>query len=75
MDKPTVEIWAEEEYREGVSAHAAARQLVRSLGCSGHYPTLKRMLEDLLAAANRENHEHGKTRRALRQVVADIPKN
>lgn len=74
MQKPAVEAWAEEEYREGVSPHAACRQLIRSLGCSGHYPTLKRMLEDLLADANRSSHEHAMTKDALRTVVQSVPK-
>lgn len=75
MEKPVVEAWAEKEYGEGISAHAAARQLCRELGCSGHYPTLKRMLEDLLAAANRSSHEHAMTKDALRTVVSSVPKN
>lgn len=74
MDKPAIETWAEEEYRDGVSAHAATRQLIRSLGCAGHYPTLKRMLEDLLADANRSSHEHAMTKDALRTVVQSVPK-
>lgn len=53
MDKPAVEQWAEDEYREGVSPAAAMRQLCRTLGCSDAYPTLKRMMEDVLAQANR----------------------
>ena len=52
-----VEQWAREEYREGVSAGAAARQLCRLLGISGQFPTLKRMLEDMLADANRANQD------------------
>jgi hypothetical protein len=54
--------------------HAATRQLIRSLGCAGHYPTLKRMLEDLLADANRSSHEHAMTKAALRTVVQSVPK-
>lgn len=52
-----IEVWAKEEYREGVSPGAAARQLCRSLGASGAAPTLKRMLEDMLAAANRASFD------------------
>jgi hypothetical protein len=52
METPVVEAWAEKEYRPGVSAGAAARQLCRELGCSGNYPVLKRMLEDMLSDAN-----------------------
>ena len=57
MEKPVVEMWAEDEYRDGVSAGAAARELCRMLGASGHYPTLQRMLEDLLAAAFNDARE------------------
>lgn len=52
-----IETWAADEYTPGVSAGAAARQLIRSLGCAGAAPTLKRMLEDLLAEANRASHD------------------
>jgi hypothetical protein len=50
-----IEKQARDEFREGVSAGAAARELIRSLGCSGTAPTLKRMLEETLAKANRQN--------------------
>lgn len=75
LPTPPVETWAVEEYREGVGAHAACRQLIRSLGCAGFYPTLKRMLEDLLSDANRSSHEHAMTKDALRTVVQSVPKN
>lgn len=52
-----VEAWARDEYRDGVSASAAARQLCRSLGANGTAPTLKRMLEDMLANANKASHD------------------
>lgn len=74
LQTPPVEVWAVEEYREGRGAHAACRQFIRSLGCAGFYPTLKRMLEDLLADANRSSHEHAMTKSALREVVSSIPK-
>lgn len=50
--KNVIETWAQEEYRPGVSPGAAARQLCRLLGASSSAPTLKRMLEDMLAGAN-----------------------
>lgn len=75
MEKPVVEAWAEKEYGEGISAHAAARQLCRELGCSGHYPTLKRMLEDLLAEANDGAQAFSRGRNQLRDVLAHLPKH
>lgn len=57
MEKPVVEQWAEDEYRPGVSAGAAARQLCRMLGSNGAYPTLQRMLEDMLADRNRASFD------------------
>lgn len=47
-----VEDMAADAYREGVSAGAAARELCRDLGVHGGFPTLRRLLEDLLAEAN-----------------------
>lgn len=44
-----IEDAARREYRDGVSAGAAARQMVRHLDLA---PTMKRMLEDMLADAN-----------------------
>ena len=52
-----IEQWAAEEYREGVSPGAAARQLCRSLGANGAAPTLKRLLEDMLANTNRASFD------------------
>lgn len=52
-----IERWAKEEYRRGVSAGAAARQLCRSLGAAGVAPTLKRILEDMLADYNRASSD------------------
>lgn len=70
-----IERWVHEEYRPGVSAGAAARQVCRQLGCNGHAPELKRLLEDMLADFNEQNHEFMRERSALREVLADIPKN
>lgn len=52
-----IEEFAKEEFQPGVSAGAAARQLCRTLGACGYAPTLKRMLEELLASANVASHE------------------
>lgn len=52
-----IEVWAAQEYRPGVSPGAAARQLCRSLGANGAAPTLQRLLEDMLAAANRASFD------------------
>lgn len=52
-----IEAWARAEYRPGVSPGAAARQLCRSLGASGCAPTLKTMLEEMLADANRASFD------------------
>jgi len=60
-----IESAAAEEYRPGVSPGAAARQLIRTLGCSGHAPTLKRMLEDMLADANKASTDRSR-------ILADV---
>lgn len=52
-----IEQWTQAEYRPGVSAGAAARQLCRMLGAMAAAPTLKRMLEDMLADANVRSHD------------------
>lgn len=70
-----IERWVAEEYRPGVSAGAAARQVCRQLGCNGHAPELKRLLDDMLADFNEQNHEFMRERSVLREVLADIPKN
>lgn len=57
MDQNQIETWAAEEYRDGVSPGAAARQLCRSLGANGVAPTLKRLLEDMLSNANRRSFD------------------
>jgi len=65
MEKPVVEKWAEDEYRDGVSAGAAARQLCRMLGAIGQYPTLQRILEDMLDNANRASFDRSCILRAI----------
>lgn len=60
-----IEKWAREEYREGVSAGAAARQLCRHLGASGQAPTLQRMIEDMLADRNRASFDRSCILRAV----------
>lgn len=62
-----IEQYAREEYREGVSAGAAARQLCRSLGAHGGAPTLRKMLEDMLADYNRANFDRS-------QILSDFDK-
>lgn len=64
-----IETWAAEEYREGVSPGAAARQLCRSLGAHGVAPTLKRLLEDMLSTANRASFERSQLIDALRTIA------
>lgn len=56
-DESIIEKWAREEYRDGVSSGAAARQLCRLLGMSNASPTLKRILEDMLGDINRASHD------------------
>jgi hypothetical protein len=65
-NEPVIETWAREEYRDGVSAGAAARQLCRSLGAHGGYPTTRRMLDDLLREANEMAFEIASLKEALR---------
>jgi hypothetical protein len=71
MDKPAVEQWAEDEYRDGVSPGAAMRQLCRSLGCSGQYPKLKQMMEDVLAGMNRASFDRSCILRAVDVAAPD----
>jgi hypothetical protein len=52
-----IEKWCKDEYREGVSAGAAARQLCSLLGAYDEAPTLKRILEDILSDANRASFD------------------
>lgn len=52
-----IEKWCQEEYRDGVSPGAAARQLCRTLGCFEEAPTLRRLLEDMLSNANRASFD------------------
>jgi hypothetical protein len=66
-----IEQWCQAEYREGVSAGAAARQLCRTLGCFDEAPTLKRMLEDMLADANRASFDRASILRAVDDVAPD----
>ncbi|MGI6855002.1 hypothetical protein [Mesorhizobium sp. 1B3] len=68
MGRAGIEDLAKQEYREGVSAGAAARQLCRSLGAHGGAPVLKRMLEDMLAEANRASHDPYLILRAFEKV-------
>lgn len=45
------------EWKPGSSAGAVARQVCRELGCSGRAPTLKKLLEEMLADANRASFD------------------
>ncbi|WP_414461851.1 hypothetical protein [Hyphomicrobium sp. DY-1] len=70
-EKPVIEKWAEDEYREGVSAGAAMRQLCRLLGCSGAYPKLKEMMEDVLADRNRASFDRSQILAAFREAAPE----
>jgi hypothetical protein len=67
-----IESWVADEYQIGISAHAAARQLCRRLE---DFPNLKRLIEDLLADANRGSFEQSQTTDTLREVLSAIPKH
>lgn len=67
METNIIETWAAAEFREGVSAGAAARQLCRLLGAHAEAPTLKRMLEEMLATANRASHDRSCILRRFRE--------
>lgn len=71
-DKNAIEIWAAEEYRDGVSAGAAARQLCRSLGAYNEAPTLKRLLEDMLGDANERSLDYSLAIDAIRDLISVI---
>ena len=60
-----IETWARQEYRDGVSPGAAARELCRTLGAIGCAPTLRRMLEELLADRNRASFDRSCILRAI----------
>lgn len=63
-----IERLAQEEYREGVSAGAAARQLCR---CLSHKSHLRRMLEDMLGEANKSSHDRWRILDAFSQAAPD----
>lgn len=69
MEKNVIEVWTREEYRAGVSPEAAARQLCRILGCCDEAPTLKRMLEDMLASANDQAADRAAILRAFDEAA------
>lgn len=60
-----IDAMVKEEYREGVSAGAAARQLCRSLSRTSE---LRRMLEDMLGDANRSAHDRYRILEAFREA-------
>lgn len=72
MQENIVEKWTREYHEQGLEGHAAARQLCRDLGCHGHMPHLKQMLEKLLADNNRNAHEHSKQRSTIRELLSSI---
>lgn len=63
-----IEVWAAEEYGPLVSPGAAARQLCRSLGAANEAPTLKRIIEDMLAKQNRTSFHLSQAVAALRSI-------
>lgn len=71
---PILEQIARDEYREGVSPGAAMRQLCRMLGISGEYPTLQRLLEDVLADHNRASHDRNCILTDFAEVDAEAAK-
>lgn len=68
---PILEQIAREQYREGVSAGAAARQICLVLGASGEYPTFTRMLEDMLADANRASADRSRILQAFADAAPE----
>lgn len=73
-EENVIETWAREEYRESVSPGAAARQLCRSLGASNAAPTLKRMLEAMLADANRASFDRSQVLDAFDAAAPEAAK-
>jgi hypothetical protein len=71
-DQYVVERWVREYYANGIEGGAAARQLCRDLGCSGNFPTLKKMLEEMLADGNRGSHERATLRSTIRELFVGI---
>jgi len=67
----TIEKWAKEEYTEGASAGAAARQLCLHLGIHDEAPTLKKLLEELLEEANRSSFDRSQIIRAFDEASPD----
>ncbi|PRD42112.1 hypothetical protein C5748_18350 [Phyllobacterium phragmitis] len=63
-----VDALARAEYHDGVSPGAAARQMCRSLPQSS---MLKRMLEDMLAEANRTHHDRYRILQAFDDAAPD----
>jgi hypothetical protein len=63
-----IDAMVKEEYREGVSAGAAARQLCRSLSARSE---LKRMLEDMLGDANKSAHDRWRILDAFSRAAPD----
>ncbi|UEM08021.1 hypothetical protein JL101_035820 (plasmid) [Skermanella rosea] len=72
MDENIIETWTKAEYREGVSAGAAANQLCRQLGAYSYTaPTLKRLLEDMLIEANKRTFDRNQILQAFERAAPD----
>lgn len=67
-----IEMWTSQEYREGVSPNAAARQLCRSLGANGQAPSLKGLLEDMIGEANESYLDYSMAVESIRELVSII---
>lgn len=66
-----IEKLVRDEYAQGRKGGAAARELCRSLGCFDIAPTLREMLEDMLAAANRASFDRSCILRAIDVAAPD----
>jgi hypothetical protein len=67
-----VEQLVRDEWKPGVSAGAAARQLAASLRCADRTSPLAALLEDMLASSNRCGHKVIRARTALRWLLHAI---
>jgi hypothetical protein len=66
-----IEKRSQDEFKDGASAGAAARQICLHLGIHNEAPTLKRLLEELLADANRSSFDRSQILRAFDEVNPD----
>ena len=70
----SIEKLAQDEYRGGVSPGAAAREICRMLGATGTAPTLRRLLEDMLADANRASTDRARILQDFADAAPDEAK-